>query len=340
MTQLNDAIHDVVGTQLNDGLLAHYKANGATADDLNGAESQFLITAGATPAHLSDMWHELLGPGHLNDLLTTFWLSGGLFGPAQFSPEVTAVLARMSALTQTEIDAIEAYVDGLVADSVYSNITEIYAPCLNATDFRTGFKFMTLIDSASSPIHTPGEYVDFTAGAQHMLDSEPYDSFATVQGFMGAYIVFTGADVTGNSDLFGIATAGVECYYRWRGTDTNDFNAIYNVTSATPRSVSNVRPTGDMVGVGLEGVETFELEPGGIIVKSTRVPNGAVPATHPCQWHGQNIDGVPSVGNVQNSRYSLMMHSNLILSTVTQGVVRARSLQFLRDIGVTGVPAT
>jgi len=157
---------------------------------------------------------------------------------------------------------------------------------------------------------------------------------------MGAYIVFTAADSTNNSDLFGVATAGVECYYRWRGNDTNDFNAIYNVTSATPRSASNQRPDGDLVGQGLEGSDVFELQPGGIVVKSTRTPVANVPATHPCQWHGQNIDGTPAAGNVQNSRYSLMMHSNTILSTVVQGVVRARSLQFLRDIGVTGIPAT
>ena len=256
-----------------------------------------------------------------------------------FSPEVTAVLARMSALDQTEIGAIEAYVDGMVAQGFYSAMTEIYAPCLNATDFLTGFKFMALQPSAPAPVHTPGEFVEFTGNSQHYLDSAPFDSFATAGGFAGVYNVFSGADVTTNSDMFGVATAGIECYYRWRGNDTNDSNAIYNVTSATPRHIGTVRPTGDIVGVGLEGLEIFELQPGAIIEKAARTPT-AVPATHPFQWHGQNIDGVPSVGNVTNSRYSLMLHSNVILSTVVQGTMRALSLQFLRDIGVTGVPAT
>jgi len=314
-----------------------------------GANPTAVQTDAFLPADIIE--HVGVAPGDTISIIEDTGGSGGIItvteaGPSAeppaptFSVPVQAVIDRMSALSQTEIDAIEAYVDGLVADGAYSDITEIYAPCLTATDYHTGFKFMTLIDSAAPGVHTPGEFVDFQTGSQHMLDSAPFDTFATVQGFMGAYIVFTAADSASNSDLFGIATAGIECYMRWRGNDTNDFNSIYNVTSATPRSVSQVRPTGDLVGQGLEGTDVFELMPGGIINKSTRVPNANVPATHPCQWHGQNIDGTPAAGNLQNSRYSLMIHSNVIISTVVQGVVRARSLQFLRDIGVTGIPVT
>jgi len=256
------------------------------------------------------------------------------------SAEVQAVFDRMSALDQTEKDAIETLVDGLVSDGSYSDITEIYAPCLNATDFLTGFKFMTLQPSASAPVHTAGEYVEFSTNAMHYLDSANFDSFATLEGFVGVYNVFTGADTTGNSDLFGVADAGGrECYMRWRGTDTNDFNALYNVTLATPRTAANTRPTGDVVGMGLEGLDVFNLSPGGIISKATRITEG-VPTTHPFQWHGQNLSGSPAAGNMANSRYSFMLHSNSILSTVAQGSIRARVLQFLRDIGVSGIPVT
>ena len=260
-------------------------------------------------------------------------------GARVFSPEVQAVLDRMSALTEIEIDAIEIYVDGLVTDNAYDKITEIYAPCLNATDFLTGFKFMTLQPSAIAPVHTPGEYVDFQNGNMHYLDSADFSSFATLEGFIAVYNVFTGADVTQNSDLFGVADAGGrECYYRWRGNDTNDSNVLYNVTGATPRHIGTVRPQGDLVGMGLEGTDVFELQPGGIIEKAARTTEG-VPVGHPCQWHGQNLSGTPAAGNVQNSRYSLMIHANgPVLSTIVQGVVRNRSLQFLKDIGVTGVP--
>ena len=262
---------------------------------------------------------------------------GGIATGGGVSSQVQAVFDRMSALTQTEKDAIETYVNGMVADGIYSNITEIYAPCLNATDFRTGFKFQTAIQSGTPPVHTPGQYIDFTTGSQHWLDSADFDTFATVDGMIAAYIVLYNPDVTANSDLFGLATAGVECYMRWRGNDTNDFNAIYNVTAATPRTAANVRPTGDLVGFGLDGVDVFNLQPGGIVVKATRVPVANVPAGNPLQWHGQNIDGVPSIGNVQNSRYSLMIMGNTISDT-NAVQIRARSLQFLKDIGVTGVP--
>jgi len=265
-----------------------------------------------------------------------------LSGGSSTASPADVVISRMSALSPTEETAIRTYVDGLDADGSYVGITEIYAPCLNATDFLTGFKHMTLQPSSPEPIHTPGEYVDFTTSSRHYLDSKNFDSFAAIDGYIAAYIVFTDPDVPGNSDLFGVAdAAGNECYMRWRGNDTNDFNAIYNVTSATPRTAANMRPTGDLVGMGLSTVprDVFVLQPGGIIVKANRLQEG-VPQGHPFQWHGQNINGTPSIGNVQPSRYSLMIHANTPTDTILQGSVRARSLQFLRDIGVTGIPAT
>ncbi len=264
-------------------------------------------------------------------------IATSLVAPA--GDQVELVLARMSALDATETSAITTYIDGLVADGIYANITEIYAPCLNGTDYKTGFKSRTLIDSPTAPVHTPGQYADFTTGTRYFLESVDFDSYATVDGFIGIYNVFTGADSAANSDMCGIATAGVECYMRWRGNDTNDFNAIFNVTSATPRTAANVRPTGDIIGFGLDGTDLFVLEPGGIVVKATRTPVANVPANFPLQWHGQNIDGTPSTGNVQNSRYSLMLTGNSI-TDANAVQARARSLQFLRDIGVTGVPAT
>ncbi len=278
-------------------------------------------------------WHRgKLLTGSLNDMWKQYW--GSLAGSG-LSDEVIAVLARYSALDAGEIAAITAYVDGLVADGSYSDITEIYAPCLNATDWQIGFKFMSLV-IGGSPTHVPGEYIDFAA-TDHVLDSANYSSFATIEGFVGCYCVWPQADTTGNSDILGVLNGTNETYLRWRGTDTNDFNASYNVTSVTPRTAANQRPTGDLVGMGLEGTDLFELQPGGVIVKATRVQN-IVPTGFPMQWHGRNVDGTPA--GTSAARYSLMIHSNALFSTVVQGSVRARSLQFLRDIGVTGVPAT
>ena len=318
----------------------------ATVDPTDGAAQdrwmEFWDEAGISPGNYGDRAYEYLrGKGRSGSLSDMWHQEWQALAQTSVSAEVLAVLARYSALTTGEKLAIQTFVDGLVADGTYSDITEIYAPCLNATDYLIGMKFMTLIESSPAPVHTPGEYIDFTTSSRYMLDSANFDTFATLEGFIGAYVVFYNADVTQNSDLFGLADAsGRECYMRWRGNDTNDFNALYNVTAATPRTVANARPTGDLVGFGLEGAQVFVVEPGGTAVKANRTVEALVPQGHPCQWHGQNLSGTPAIGNVQPSRYSLMIHSNVIISTIAQGSVRARSLQFLRDIGVTGVPAT
>ena len=335
-----------------------------TLGQLNSLEPDyvdFLATVDPTSGTVQDRWMEFwdeagIGPGTYNDRAFEYLRGKGRTGAlgdmwkqewdslavGGLSPEVTAVLARYSALSGGENAAITTFIDGLVADGSYTDITEIYAPCLNATDWQIGMKFMSLLLSAAPPTHTPGEFVEFTTSNEHLLDSVDFDTFAAVEGFIGVYNVFPNADVTQNSDMFGLADAGGdECYFRWRGNDTNDFNTIYNTTAATPRSAANIRPTGDIVGMGLEGTDAYELLPGGVITKGgPRTVNANVPGPHPCQWHGQNLSGTPAIGNVQPSRYSLMIHSNAILSTVIQGTIRARCLQFLRDIGVTGIPVT
>jgi hypothetical protein len=270
------------------------------------------------------------------DDLERKWLIDKLSGGTT-SPEVQAVFDRMSALTQTEMDAIEALVDGLVADGLYSAVDEIYAPCLNATDYLTGFKVDTLINSAAPGTHVPGQYIDFTANNQHVLEGRAYDSFAVADHAMGCYVVMYDPDTGGNSDLFGLATAGIEAYYRWRGNDTNDENCLIHVTSATPRAAVIQRPTGDVVGAGFDGGgNIIQLTVGGLTDITARTPEG-VPATHPMQWHGQNIDGVPATGNVTNSRYSVMFHLSKT-SPMNLTTMRTRLLQFLSDIGVTGLP--
>jgi len=65
----------------NECKLAFFQLNGATSPDLQDAEREYLIGAGMTPASNQDMWHEMLGPGHLNDLLYEFWVTNGCGGP-------------------------------------------------------------------------------------------------------------------------------------------------------------------------------------------------------------------------------------------------------------------
>ena len=258
----------------------------------------------------------------------------GLIGTTT-SAEVGAVFARMSALTQTESDAIEVFVDGMVADGVWTKVTEFYAPCLNATDHLTGFLASSLLVTGT-PTHVPGDWLSFTNLNQYLLEDRVYDSFAQLDSFAGAYVEFTAVDTTSNSDYFGIATGTEEAYYRWRGSDTLDSNAVWEVTSATPRAVLTKKPNQTFMGVGLEGTTISELDQG-VLENTTRVRGANVPATHPFQWFGQNIDGTPSLGTKVVSNYACMLHMNgqtqaEILTTWT------RVHQFLIDIGVNGVP--
>ena len=257
------------------------------------------------------------------------------------SVPVQAVFDRMSALSLQEEDAIRAMVDGLVSDGLYANVLEFYAPCLNATDFLTGFKVDTLIQSATPGTHVPGEGLDFLGGVQHVLEGRVFASFvnANGQGYSGGYSEFLAADGTGNSDFFGILQGANEVQFRWRGTDTTDYNHKYSNASLTPRVAANTRSNREVWTVGWDGTDILVSVVGGNLVKATHTFQ-AVPTTHPMQWHGQNIDGTPAAGNVNNMRFSAMFHLDTVQTSQGVADLRARVLQFLRDIGVSNVPAT
>lgn len=80
MPQFNDNVVDVVGSDINDGLLIHYKANGATSNDLNDAEVEYLAARGITPGDIADMWETyLIGKGHsgnVTEMKYAWWLAG------------------------------------------------------------------------------------------------------------------------------------------------------------------------------------------------------------------------------------------------------------------------
>lgn len=70
------------GPTVNDGLLAWYKARGATSNNLIDAEREFLLARGVADGHLSDMWFKYLGglghTGSLSDRKYQFWSGGGI----------------------------------------------------------------------------------------------------------------------------------------------------------------------------------------------------------------------------------------------------------------------
>ncbi|RLD71632.1 MAG: hypothetical protein DRI87_06665, partial [Bacteroidetes bacterium] len=81
--QINDCIVTALGPgQINDLLLAFYQANGATSNQMNDAEVEFLSAQGVVVTdHLNDMWFRFLrGSGYygsMNDMMYQFWCVDG-----------------------------------------------------------------------------------------------------------------------------------------------------------------------------------------------------------------------------------------------------------------------
>jgi hypothetical protein len=86
----------------------------------------------------------------------------GYIPPPEYSPEVQAVLDRMSGLSQKEIDAIEVLVDGLVATGDWDNVFDLWAFALNGADFLTGWK-RDKFTIAQHITHTVGTGISVTA---------------------------------------------------------------------------------------------------------------------------------------------------------------------------------
>ncbi len=69
--------------QYNDCKLAFYQANGATSDDLQDAQREWLIIAGFAPEHNQDMFFNYLRSigltGSYSDMSTQFWINQGCY---------------------------------------------------------------------------------------------------------------------------------------------------------------------------------------------------------------------------------------------------------------------
>ncbi len=66
---------------LNQCKLSYYQANGATANQVDDAEYEFLQGVTATDGSVNDMWFEylrsILLTGTLNDMRDSFWITNG-----------------------------------------------------------------------------------------------------------------------------------------------------------------------------------------------------------------------------------------------------------------------
>jgi hypothetical protein len=75
--QFNDLIMAVTGPQIDEGRLQHYQANGATSNNLNDAEYQYLVARGIAPGVLADMWNTYLTgkgySGNVTEMKHAWW---------------------------------------------------------------------------------------------------------------------------------------------------------------------------------------------------------------------------------------------------------------------------
>jgi len=63
---------------LNERRLAYFKNQGATSDNYNDAQKEFLLAEGQQPGHIDDMWYSYLGgffglTGTLQERKRAFW---------------------------------------------------------------------------------------------------------------------------------------------------------------------------------------------------------------------------------------------------------------------------
>lgn len=83
LAQVNDNILSVTGgSSVTDGLIAFYKANGATSDSIKDAAYEFLLARGATDGAVMDMWREFLTGvsgitlATISDMKAQWWAAG------------------------------------------------------------------------------------------------------------------------------------------------------------------------------------------------------------------------------------------------------------------------
>jgi len=172
VSQINDCIIETIGAgQINDDLLRYYKLHGATSNDLNDAEYQFLVASGIAATQLNDMWALYLTgkglSGTLADMKTEFWcnnhapfppLSDSVIFEANIEDGVPGTIVAVYnddlALTtpfstnsfRVMINGVRATIDGISIDPVFfDNLIIVFHPRVYAGDVVT-FQYDARVD--------------------------------------------------------------------------------------------------------------------------------------------------------------------------------------------------
>ena len=259
------------------------------------------------------------------------------------SPEAQAVLDQMVNLSPQEESAIINLVDGLVKDGLWDFVIECYAPCLNLADWPTDWKNVGApVVPVGNTDHVPGEGVDMVSFGDHCAMTVNLSALQTANpSGAGAYIVFTDADAANNTDYFGAVNAGLECYLRWRGANL-DLNVAWSHTGINPRPSPSpgTRPSqdqGDIIqcGSGAGGTTAYFFNGPDQLSTEARTFEGGWPAIA-MHWNGRNNAGASQQARAARHSFWFLLQGHDPDTDCPQ--MRSRVIQFLTEIGVTGLP--
>ena len=261
---------------------------------------------------------------------TTVWTPG-----SDTSPEAQAVLDRMTALNQTEIDAITTFVDGCVADGVWQFIYDFWSWGLNSADYLTGFKQYGAADlvQGSGLEHLPGEGIRTTESSGGLRMVANWDTVPLTVNHSGFLLEFhnEGNYNTGsNGDIFGIrAVGGQQCYLRNRSAGNgHDINATWNHSGVTPRPDTAGLLHEDVIGMWATPDTSINiLHPGGLIESASRTQSikDANPFSLFGAWNGSAFTFVP-LGVI---RFGCFVEKP---NDVVIGLLRARIKTYLAEL--------
>jgi hypothetical protein len=225
-----------------------------------------------------------------------------------FSPEVQAVLDRMKALDQTMIDAIEVFVDGLVADGIWALLDDFWCFALNPTDWLTGWKAHTATLNGVGISQNKDGAICGDTNSQMNTNAvlNTLTNYQLGNAELGCYIHSTSNWGTTNNDFYGVDSGATRVRMRHRGSDTVDLNFSMNSggnasTPTDPLPIGNI-----LVSLRDNGTNGLALVDG--VQAGSHATPTAVPATaQPCWVFATNQNGAPQtpgiVGDVITSFY-------------------------------------
>jgi hypothetical protein len=228
----------------------------------------------------------------------TSTLTGTAQGETGISDEVQAVYDRMTALSPTEEDAIQVFVDGLVADGIWGKLDEFYCFALNNTDWLTGWKKSTAIHSplgnGNVSRNKDGAIVEDTnSWLETGLLLPAQTQYQLTDGEMGIYLHASVDWGAGNNDMTGVEDASTaRTRIRHRGNDNNDWRSSINTANVlTPSQTLPI--SRQLISVRATATNTNQLHDGVIVDTDPVIPN-KVPDTYDLWIFTKNLAGARS----------------------------------------------